>query len=585
LACACYLVAACVASQSSTASSSAAAKTEAVRRPPAYASHPHPPKVGQFKSCICVNNKCKCRDSPGGNNTDFPGPMPIPHMGFPFGPWGPFGHFPSQRAGNVGDGGAGIYDPARSYMIGDGGFVANKSSSFKLVHFGKKGADRYGLRELNVHFLDKEHFEGFDSQDFLQLGAAKIETRFCCISHWRGHAFDMADGIIGLGWVGSQHSPSIIKTLSEPSRPAWHIASQPGPLIKRPTFAFLAGPEAAEVHLGGYDPAAIVGGYVKVPIIDGGRTQGYALELSSMKIMYPGGEEELLDFVHAEAKSTSVVLDTGSSCTLLPGYGTSLFDQHSTPWHKLYRWVRKFGFGKSIEGIRVRIALGNSSDLKLIEFPLSDWSKPACVEKVGGDAVLFGSAFFQRYLVQFDMESDDGAEVLLARLNPDYKFVPDPAPLKADTHGKDVVKVPVVVHGLYAPVKEWSGKRGTKTFQVGNGTRTGAVYLVRAALGTPPQKVSMILDTGSYMMAVRCGGLKEMAEKAISESNHTYGKPRVVMPRQPGRSWWQHMVAHFFGGMRRVMDGMGPPDMGTFGFPQIGGAAKSGGGGLSKFFH
>ena len=156
-------------------------------------------------------------------------------------------------------------------MIGDGGFVANKSSSFKLVHFGKKGADRYGLRELNVHFLDKEHFEGFDSQDFLQLGAAKIETRFCCISHWRvsllldftynfwrsltrvcqGHAFDMADGIIGLGWVGSQHSPSIIKTLSEPSRPAWHIASQPGPLIKRPTFAFLAGPEAAEVHLGG----------------------------------------------------------------------------------------------------------------------------------------------------------------------------------------------------------------------------------------------------------------------------------------------------------------------------------------------
>ena len=69
---------------------------------------------------------------------------------------------------------------------------------------------------------------------------------------------------------------------------------------------------------------------------------------------------------------------------------------------------------------------------------------------------------------------------------------------------------------------------------------------------------------------------------------------------------YRFQVAHFFGGMRRVMDGMGPPDMGTFGecsatsgftaqpndnghivagFPQIGGAAKSGGGGLSKFFH
>ena len=50
-----------------------------------------------------------------------------------------------------------------------------------------------------------------------------------------------------------------------------------------------------------------------------------------MKIMYPGGEEELLDFVHAEAKSTSVVLDTGSSCTLLPG--CALLYPKQAGWH------------------------------------------------------------------------------------------------------------------------------------------------------------------------------------------------------------------------------------------------------------
>jgi hypothetical protein len=219
--------------------------------------------------------------------------------------------------------------------------------------------------------------------------------------------------------------------------------------------------------------------------------------------------------------------------------------------------------GKSIEGVRVRLSLGNLSHSKQIDLPLTDWSKPSCIEKIGGDTMLLGSAFFQRYLVQFDMDSPDGAEVLMGRLNPDYKMVPDPPARKID--GREIIKVPVVVHGLYSTREEWTGKRGTKTFVVGSEQRTGAVYLVRASIGTPRQKVSMILDTGSYMMAVRCGGLAKMAEKAIKQSNHTYGQPKIILPRQPGRSWWQHMVSHFFGGMQRVMDGFGPPDMGQFG--------------------
>ena len=145
--------------------------------------------------------------------------------------------------------------------------------------------------------------------------------------------FDDVDGILGFGWGGDfLKSAAILNTLSSSERPEWHIVQDKGYVPMPRMFAFTASDAGAELQLGGYDPASILGTMHMAPMV--GVT--YSVNVSSIK--YNG--EELLSFseegpvippnpnrkAHDPAKpyrpgpykAYSGLFDSGTTCNLIP---------------------------------------------------------------------------------------------------------------------------------------------------------------------------------------------------------------------------------------------------------------------------
>jgi hypothetical protein len=145
--------------------------------------------------------------------------------------------------------------------------------------------------------------------------------------------FDDVDGILGFGWGGDfLKSAAILNTLSAKARPEWKIVQDKDYVPMPRMFAFTASDAGAELQLGGYDPASILGSMHMAPMV--GVT--YSVNVSSIK--YNG--EELLMFskegpvippnpnrkAHDPAKpyrpgpyeAYSGLFDSGTTCNLIP---------------------------------------------------------------------------------------------------------------------------------------------------------------------------------------------------------------------------------------------------------------------------
>ena len=141
------------------------------------------------------------------------------------------------------------------------------------------------------------------------------------------------DGILGFGWGGDfLKSAAILNTLSTSARPEWHIVQDKDYVPMPRMFAFTASDAGAELQLGGYDPASILGTMHMAPMV--GVT--YSVNVSSIK--YNG--EELLIFSkegpvippnpHRTShdpskpyrpgpyKAYSGLFDSGTTCNLIP---------------------------------------------------------------------------------------------------------------------------------------------------------------------------------------------------------------------------------------------------------------------------
>ncbi len=141
------------------------------------------------------------------------------------------------------------------------------------------------------------------------------------------------DGILGFGWGGDfLKSAAILNTLSSKARPEWHIAQDQDYVPMPRMFAFTASDAGAELQLGGFDPASILGTMHMAPMV--GVT--YSVNVSSIK--YNG--EELLSFskegpvippnpnrkAHDPSKpyrpgpykAYSGLFDSGTTCNLIP---------------------------------------------------------------------------------------------------------------------------------------------------------------------------------------------------------------------------------------------------------------------------
>jgi hypothetical protein len=156
------------------------------------------------------------------------------------------------------------------------------------------------------------------------------------LSHFNVDAlaeFDDVDGILGFGWGGDfLKSAAILNTLSANARPEWHIVQDKGYVPMPRMFAFTASDAGAELQLGGYDPASILGTMHMAPMV--GVT--YSVNVSSIKY---NGEELLLfskegpvippnphrtthdpskPYHPGPYKAYSGLFDSGTTCNLIP---------------------------------------------------------------------------------------------------------------------------------------------------------------------------------------------------------------------------------------------------------------------------
>jgi hypothetical protein len=370
-----------------------------------------------------------------------------------------------------------------------------------------------GSRQVAVQFLDNENFYGYESQDIAGFGTYRVNTRLCCITKWTGTSFSANDGILGMGLMNSEFSPSILLTLIKQSRPDWGIMHQPSPPLPKPFFAILANPHEGELQLGGVDPASYEGEMIWSEMAKGpfwGRLDyiPYALQVQSLRVIHTQGSTELLffdsggDFGPGHHNHSVALLDTGGACTLLPwGQSGGVFKEGSAPWQVFHEMMNaKLSGLDDVEHSTIEVTLTNN---KRFSFPLSVWVGSGCIQPIGGNMLIFGSTFFQHFVVGFDV-SKKPYKAGIAKINSKYKMATEPV------FHHMIQKMPMLVRPVSDMYGRQPGQAMDKTWQ---SYVMPAMFLLPVRLGTPAQTANLILDTGSYMLAVHCTGVDLVADR------------------------------------------------------------------------
>lgn len=375
-------------------------------------------------------------------------------------------------------------------------FVPKESKSFALVPRSHK---------VNVTFLDHTMFKGYDGSDFVQVGQYSILTRLCFITETEGHSLFNVDGIVGFGLVEFKRSPSLLETMSQRQRKDWNI-TQPGKILEKRQFTFIATDSTAEVQLGGYDPAAITGDMFFTHRF--GSPYSYSVKLLSLRL----GDKKILDFT-PQNTSIPALLDTGTSCITLPS--TKMNNSfESTPYDD-------FSSASAAMDFSTKPSLFFNIDGTELELPFEAWHANGCVEPSKKDLIL-GDPFFRYYVVLFDMIKKP-YKFGIAKRNPAYKLVSELHPNEPYMLTKQLIdphphtkmalerKHQNVRRGILKPKHDSRTELARAQLAADDDEVLSRVpsdnvndlqYLLDMSVGTPPQKMKVIFDTGSYMLAI-----------------------------------------------------------------------------------
>ena len=208
---------------------------------------------------------------------------------------------------------------------------------------------------------------------------------------------------------------------------------------------------------------------------------GYGVAITSVTC----GGQELLNFTDLSPYRYTVgFLDSGAACMSIPdgvfAQGGGVDTYKASPFAKLQR--------QALEGVMLPPLVYTLRDGGTIEIPGEEWggAKGCSTGFKEDNIMILGTPTFRHYLVVHDM-TGPAFRMGFGKISPSY------APTLAPTITEKGV------HKLPMPALEFAGPlRGGVVL----GSRLSHRYEVVMGVGEPTQNVSLLVDTGSVLLAV-----------------------------------------------------------------------------------
>jgi hypothetical protein len=408
-------------------------------------------------------------------------------------------------------------------------FHPHRSVSFVL----KPGA-------FAVTYGDGSKVAGQIGEDIVQLGNYFRKTKFGLITDCNDASFDNIDGILGLGLPLNAITSGIDTPLFTALTDRFLPAGADNHILKVRKFTIFSSDNAAELQLGGTDPACIDDQMIHVSSLS---TAEYSVPVESMKL----GGIELLSFAHpAEGNYIPAILDSGASCIVMPD--SVIGGQLTASPMTIFSGI------KDKKGLSIYIKIKGS----IFEIPFDNWYRPnapkgghTCLQPSapGDHGIILGDVIFRSMVVEFDLTHPNHPQIGLAARNEFYK------PVHSDGgSGGDGSKVPIYKEDRHAGQMQIS-LRKLRASQGGRGSvehlpvtvdyMQTAMY-VKVSVGSPKQDFKVLVDTGSSNFAVFSHPYEPETLKARDEAANIFNHHGAMSDLQKYRSHAMYVCAVFF---------------------------------------
>ena len=348
-------------------------------------------------------------------------------------------------------------------------------------------------KQFDLAYADGTELKGFNGFDVVQLGNFHGRAPFGVITDCNSPDFNGVDGILGFGlpkpgFEGRQLPRPILWALTDKD-----VADSNAQELTR-KFSFFSTDTAAELQLGGYDPATVTNLMLYTPSLS---STDFIVGVTSLTYGHPDKNDhvELLKFTNPTGgEYLPAIMDSGTSCLVIPGdhMGGKLQNNPFDDFTQL--WDEDTSFWITIGG-------------RTFEIPYHAWfleeTNQTCVQPSpdGMQGLLVGDVFFREYMVEFDMGDESRPIIGIAKLNKAYQ------PVTANELGYfKLQQAPrsklTLLKGEETMYPAEHSMRLDEVDQIPIFNKKGTQYFMDLAIGTPKQAFTVIFDTGSAVFGV-----------------------------------------------------------------------------------